>query len=161
MSEPPQRPVVGAGVVVRRMTADGPRVLLIKRAHPPKAGYWAIPGGKHELGETSREAARRELEEETGLTVGPLELVDIFDIIREEADGTISMHFTLVDYAADWIGGEAIASSDAADLVWADPGKLDAYELSTAESYDLIARAFENWSGSASGPDTEGGDEAP
>jgi 8-oxo-dGTP pyrophosphatase MutT (NUDIX family) len=63
--EYPKRPLVGVGVVLRR----DEEVLLVKRAFPPKAGYYSIPGGLVELGEKVRDAARREISEETGLDI--------------------------------------------------------------------------------------------
>jgi 8-oxo-dGTP diphosphatase len=59
------REVRAAGGVVRRAgTAGGHEVLLV---HRPKYGDWTLPKGKVDRGETDREAARREVEEETGL----------------------------------------------------------------------------------------------
>ncbi|MFJ8811310.1 NUDIX domain-containing protein [Streptomyces sp. NPDC102490] len=52
------------------MTPDG-RVLLIERDWPPYEGAWALPGGHVDVGESSRLAAARELEEETGVRVDP------------------------------------------------------------------------------------------
>lgn len=51
---------------------DAGRILLQHRADD---GTWGVPGGSMELGETPEEAARREFFEETGLTVGKLELL--------------------------------------------------------------------------------------
>lgn len=53
------------------------QVLLVKRAVEPKKDHWALPAGFQELHEAPEQAARRELEEETGLTVGKLELIDL------------------------------------------------------------------------------------
>ena len=57
MNDYPNRPLVGVGVVAIK---DG-RVLLIRRAKPPRAGRWSLPGGRQRLGETVHETARREL----------------------------------------------------------------------------------------------------
>ena len=53
---------------------EGDSVLLVKRAHDPGAGKWAVPGGKVRWGETLAAAAGREALEETGLEVeeGPV-----------------------------------------------------------------------------------------
>lgn len=50
----------------------GPNVLLVQRSRGAAAGLWSLPGGHLEPGETPEEAARREVEEETGLKPGPL-----------------------------------------------------------------------------------------
>lgn len=58
---------------------DGvPHVLLIKRRKAPFAGHWALPGGHVDEGEQPIDAARRELAEETGLTVDTLDLVEVY-----------------------------------------------------------------------------------
>ena len=43
------------------------RILLVKRAAPPREGLWCLPGGFMELGETPEQTALRELQEESGL----------------------------------------------------------------------------------------------
>src|SRR5690554_6567354 len=45
------------------------KILLIKQLTPPFIGYWALPGGRSELGETAKETIIREVKEETGLDV--------------------------------------------------------------------------------------------
>ena len=116
----PDRPIVGVGVVVFR--AD--RVLLIKRAKEPVSDRWSIPGGAQEIGETVREAALREVAEETGLEVEIVGLVDVVDGITRDADGRARYHYTLVDFAARWLSGEARAASDAAAVRWVPRGAL-------------------------------------
>ena len=56
-----------------------PEVLLVQRAYEPFAGEWALPGGFVEQGERALDAAPRELAEETGLRVGELELLGVYD----------------------------------------------------------------------------------
>ena len=62
----PTHPMIGVGAVI--LDGDG-RVLLIKRATEPMKGYWSLPGGLLELGETLIEGVKREIREETGLPV--------------------------------------------------------------------------------------------
>src|SRR5262249_33743790 len=71
------RPAVTVDIIV--VTKERrPRVLLIRRAHEPFAGAWAIPGGFVDMEEGLETAARRELMEETGLNVGDLEQLHTF-----------------------------------------------------------------------------------
>ena len=69
------RPLILVGSVVIIMDEEN-RILLQRRNSPPK--LWGLPGGLMELGESTEETARREVMEEAGLTVGKLNLIDIF-----------------------------------------------------------------------------------
>ena len=69
------RPVILVGAVAIIMDNEN-RVLLQKRK--ASGGQWGIPGGLMELGETTEETAKREVFEETGLSIANLELIDVF-----------------------------------------------------------------------------------
>ena len=112
--EYPDYPMVGVGVVVWKDNA----VLLIQRGKPPRAGTWSLPGGRQELGETTREAGVREVREETGLEVDIKDLIDVVDTIHRDDEGHVHMQYTLVDYWAEWVSGEPVAGTDAADARW-------------------------------------------
>lgn len=107
-------PFVGIGVVIWKDN----KFLLIQRGKPPRMGQWSIPGGRQELGETVKETALRETLEETGLTVELTDFLDVVDSIQKDEEGNIAFHATLVDYAAEWLSGEASANSDAIDVAW-------------------------------------------
>lgn len=117
----PSRPYVGVGVVVFR----GDEVLLVKRGKEPRRDGWSIPGGAQETGETVAEAAKRELLEETGLTAEVTGLLDVIDAISHDEHGKVRMHYTLVDVAAEWIAGEAVAADDVAEVRWVKLAALD------------------------------------
>jgi len=125
MSDPPKRPLIGVGVVVFK----DDRVLLIRRAKAPRAGAWALPGGRQRLGETVRQTARREVDEETGVDVEVTALLDVVDSLHRGKDGRIAYHYTLIDFLAEWRAGTAAAGGDAAEVTWADPQDLTPYEL--------------------------------
>ncbi|MCD6193999.1 MAG: NUDIX hydrolase [Candidatus Aminicenantes bacterium] len=97
------------------------RVLLVKRDNPPGRGSWAIPGGSVRWGETLREAVIRELQEETGLTVRPGEIVDILEIIEPNQQGEIIYHYLIVDFQAEYLRGELHPGDDAAAGGWFTP----------------------------------------
>lgn len=134
------KPVIGVGVVVLRHGPTGQEVLLIRRAHPPRAGEWSIPGGKQEWGETLQEAARREVREETGLSIAGLRLIDVVDFVTREG-GLVTRHLSLIDYCADWAGGEPIAGDDAAEARWVPVPDIGAYGLWSETTRIILAGA--------------------
>ena len=134
--EYPDRPFVGIGIVVLKPDA----VLLVRRGKAPNWGRWSLPGGAQELGETAEDAARRELEEETALRVGPLHLVTNVDSIHHDDEGRVRFHYTILDFAAAWQQGEPRPGDDVSDLTWAPLDRLEEYEL-WSEAYRVIALA--------------------
>ncbi len=132
--EYPARPIVGIGVVVLRDDS----VLLVRRGKPPNIGSWTLPGGAQEIGETTETAARRELLEETGIEVGPLQLAATVDSIRRDEEDRIQYHYTIIDYCGRWVGGEPIAGSDVTEAVWAPLDALERFEL-WSEAHRVIA----------------------
>ena len=136
--EYPEYPMVGVGVVVWKAET----VLMIRRGKPPRVGTWSLPGGRQELGETTREAGVREVLEETGLCVEIKGLIDVVDSISRDSNGRVRMQYTLVDYWAEWISGEAVAGTDADDARWVHPDDLPAYKLwdETLRVIDLSAK---------------------
>jgi 8-oxo-dGTP diphosphatase len=119
----PDRPWVAVGVLVWR----GDRVLLVRRARPPRAGDWSIPGGAVEVGEGVFDAAVREVREETGLTVDPTAIVTVVDAVTRDDLGRIQFHYTIVEVEAEWTGGEAEAADDALEAAWATADEVARY----------------------------------
>lgn len=113
----PELPLVGVGAVVLR----DDRVLLVRRANPPRQGEWSLPGGLQKLGETVYEAAAREVMEETGIAIQPLGIVDVVDLIdrdEESSNSPVRWHYTLIDVYALWQAGEPRPGTDAAEVLW-------------------------------------------
>lgn len=138
--EYPPRPLVGLGVIMLRPMGATRAVLLVRRGKPPNAGRWSIPGGAQELGETAEAGARRELLEETGLHAGRLLLAAHVDSITRDSAGAVQFHYTILDFAAEWAGGEPQAGGDAADAAWAPLDGLAPYNL-WSEAHRVIALA--------------------
>jgi len=87
------RPSVTVDIVLVTSQRE-PHVLLIRRKKAPFAGRWALPGGFVDMDETLEESARRELREETGLTVGNLEQLHTFgNPTRDPRGRVISVAF--------------------------------------------------------------------
>lgn len=109
---------IGVGAVVFR----GAQILLIRRAKPPFAGMWSIPGGGLDYGEGLEVCALRELREETGVEARILGPIGVFEALPAEHDGEgFLSHTLMIDFAAEWISGEPLAGDDAAAAEFVSP----------------------------------------
>lgn len=76
---------VGSAVVIE---SDG-KILLAKSKKPPVEGMWILPGGGVEFGENAKDAAKREIKEETGLEIEVGDLITTYELIRENMNRII------------------------------------------------------------------------
>ena len=113
--EYPLAPLVGVGAVV----VDEGRVLLVRRGREPLKGEWSLPGGMLELGEGLTAGVVREVREETGLDVKPVELVELLDRIYREGE-RVRYHYVIADYLCRVTGGTLKAASDAEAVRWVE-----------------------------------------
>lgn len=150
--EYPARPLMGVGAFV--FAADG-ALLMIQRAHEPARGQWSIPGGLVEVGETLHAAVAREVEEETGLRVEPVAMVEVVERIhRDEAPGVrVRYHYVLIDYLCRPVvkagdAGYAIrAGSDASDVRWVPAQEWQSEHSPLIESFTrpVLSKAWQLW----------------
>ncbi len=124
------RPVLGVSTLV----VDDGQVLLVKRGKPPLQGYWSLPGGHLETGETLAAAAAREVLEETGIATRELKQIEIVEII----DGGAERHIVLVVFRAKG-SGTPVAGDDAAEARWMALGEIPALHM-VEDTKQLIAR---------------------
>lgn len=112
------RPALTVDCVVFGLDADEAdlQVMLIRRDLPPFKGDWALPGGFVHLDETLDEAARRELQEETGITNLYLEQLYTFGALdRDPRERIVSVAY----YALVRMSDHTVqAATDAADAAW-------------------------------------------
>ncbi|WP_371171311.1 NUDIX hydrolase [Aliiroseovarius sp. 2305UL8-7] len=108
------RPKLAALAVVVR---DG-RVLLVKRRNQPEAGSWGFPGGHVDFGETTMQAAVRELREETSVLGRPVCHLTNVEMIDRDHEGFIRFHFLLAAVKCDYLSGKPIAQDDVSAARW-------------------------------------------
>lgn len=111
----PKRPWVSAHAII--FNQDG-RILLVKRAAPPKQNFWFPPGGAIDVGETVKLGLEREILEETNVTVKNMDFVDYIDGISQDAEGQILYHFVVLMFVADYLEGTISAKDDALEVKW-------------------------------------------
>lgn len=131
------RPVPGVSTITLR---DG-RVLLAKRAKKAGYGLWSLPGGHIEAGEPARDAALRELAEETGVTARLDRLIECQDIIHRDADGKVVFHYVVSVFLCHWQQGEAIAATDVSEVMWAGESDLEHLKM-THGTAELIRKTL-------------------
>lgn len=118
------RPLIfcGGSVVIRNEKGE---LLLQQRVYPE--GRWCFPGGLMELGESTEDTARREVYEETALTVGRLELIGVYsgpDSLCRAANGD-EWYVVNVSYWTDEYAGELrINDGESAALRWFAPDEI-------------------------------------
>jgi len=120
--EYPLSPLVGVGAVI----AHERRILLVQRGTEPMRGRWSIPGGLIEVGEMLSQAVVREVREETGLEVEPVELIELLDRIHREGD-RVRYHYVIADYLCRVVGGTLQAASDADAVRWVERAEWNSH----------------------------------
>lgn len=115
-----RRPELCVGAIA----VEQDHILLIRRGHGPAQGFWSVPGGRVEWGETLAEAVVRELREETGLDGVCEGLVGWAERMGER------FHYVIADYRVMIVSvGPPEAGSDAAEAVWVALGEVAGLSL--------------------------------
>lgn len=116
---PGNPPIVAVGAVCVRAG----RLLLVRRARPPEAGRWSLPGGRLAPGEALADAVARELAEETGLRGRVGGLCGVAERI------TSAFHYVILDFWVEVDRTDAVAGDDVDAVTWADRADLQALDL--------------------------------
>lgn len=110
------RPALAVDCVIFGLDEGDLKVMLIRRDLPPFEGRWALPGGFVRMDETTDEAARRELREETGLDHVFLEQLYTFsDLKRDPRERVVSVAYYALVRLTNF---KVHATTDAAEAVW-------------------------------------------
>jgi ADP-ribose pyrophosphatase YjhB (NUDIX family) len=95
-----------------------------------------------EAGETLTEALKREVAEETGMTVEPVGLAGHREVVVRDDSGRVSRHFVILCFASRWIAGEPQLNEELSEARWLRPAELDG--LKTTDGLkEIVAAAFE------------------
>jgi 8-oxo-dGTP diphosphatase len=139
----PKHPLLGVGALI--FTSSGRRgpILLVERGGHPLKGFWSLPGGLVETGETLEDAVRREILEETGLRIQPVSRVEIFERIMRDAQGKAEYHYVLADYVCKVVGGTLRAGDDVSRAEWVRRTELGNYRI-TEGTREVIEKAYRN-----------------
>jgi ADP-ribose pyrophosphatase YjhB (NUDIX family) len=111
-------------------------ILLVKRSVDPKKGFWCLPGGFMELGETPELAALRELKEETGLS-GKIEMLLGVNSNNSPQYNTVLM----VGYLVKNYSGTHKAGDDASELAYFHINDLPEIAFESHKSFIRIYEA--------------------
>ena len=133
----PQRPIIGVGALILKRD----RILMAQRGKEPLKGWWSLPGGALETGETLADGVRREVREETGLDIRPLGVLEIFERIMRDASGAPEYHYVLIDYMCRVIGGTLAPGDDVCAVEWVRLCDLPQLEI-TEGTLEVIEKAF-------------------
>ena len=120
---------------------EGEKLLLVERGREPLKGWWSLPGGGVETGERLAAAIIREVLEETGLEVDPLDVFEIFERIMPDSGGRTEYHYVLIDYICRVTGGTLCAGDDVSAVRWVTHSEVAGYAL-TEGTLEVIERAF-------------------
>ena len=87
-------------------------------------GLYSLPGGVVEIGESLREAALRELDEEVGVEAEIVAFNDHVESMMRDSDQGVRAHYVIASFVARWTAGEAHTSEEADSVIWIAPASL-------------------------------------
>ena len=119
---PPARPQLAASGAIFR---DG-KVLLVRRARSPGKGFYSLPGGRVEFGESLHAALHREVDEETGLRIEILGLAGWREVLPSTGG---SGHYLIMSFAARWTAHEPVLNEEHDDFKWLLPEEMSGLKL--------------------------------
>jgi 8-oxo-dGTP diphosphatase len=113
----PSHPQLAVSAAIFR---DG-KILLVRRARSPGQGFYSLPGGRVEFGESLHAALHREVDEETGLKIEILGLAGWREVLPGTTGGG---HYLIMSFASRWIGNEPVLNHEHDDFKWLAPDAI-------------------------------------
>ncbi len=118
----PQHPQLAVSAAIFRRQD----VLLVRRARSPAKGFYSLPGGRVEFGESLQEALTREVDEETGLKIDIVGLAGWREVLPSASGGG---HYLIMSFAARWTAGEVVLNDELDDFKWLAPDRIGGLKL--------------------------------
>ena len=97
------------------------KILLVRRARSPAKGFYSLPGGRVEFGETLHAALHREVDEETAIKIEIAGLAGWREVVPGTGGGG---HYLIMSFAARWRTGEPVLNDELDDFQWLAPDGL-------------------------------------
>ncbi len=130
----PARPQLAVSAAIFRHG----KVLLVRRARSPARGFYSLPGGRVEYGESLQAALHREIDEETGLKIEIVGLAGWREVLPSAG---ASGHYLIMSFAARWAHGEPVLNEELDDFIWQAPGEIGDLKL-TGGLREVVTAAF-------------------
>ena len=115
------------------------KILLVRRARLPAKGFYSLPGGRVEFGESLHAALHREVDEETALKIEIIGLAGWREVLPRTSGGG---HYLIMSFAARWTSGEPVLNEELDDFRWLAPDALSDLDL-TAGLPEVIRSAWD------------------
>src|SRR5258705_10327929 len=113
---PPSHPQLAVSAAIFRED----KILLVRRARSPAKGFYSLPGGRVEFGESLHAALHREGAEETALKIEIIGLAGWREVLPGTGGGR---HYLIMSFAARWSPGEPVLNDE-----------LDRFKLPSGDS---------------------------
>jgi len=117
LASPPPHPQLAVSAAIFR----DDRILLVRCARSPARGYYSLPGGRVEFGETLHAALHREVDEETALKIQIIGLAGWREVVPGAGGGG---HYLIMSFAARWTSGEPVLNDELDDFRWLAPDAI-------------------------------------
>jgi 8-oxo-dGTP diphosphatase len=132
---PPSHPQLAVSAAIFR---DG-KILLVRRAGAPARGFYSLPGGRVEFGESLHAALHREVAEEIALKIEIIGLAGWREVLPGTGGG--GGHYLIMSFAARWSSGQPVLNEELDDFRWLAPDALGDLNL-TAGLPEVIRSAW-------------------
>ena len=119
----PQHPQLAVSAAIFR----DDKILLVRRARSPAKGFYSLPGGRVEFGESLHTALHREVDEETAIRIDIVGLTGWREVVPGPPPG--SGHYLIMSFAARWSWGEPVLNDELDDFRWLAPDNLGDLKL--------------------------------